>query len=210
MDNPDQLLADSIMSGNAQSAQMALNRGADPNLSFGAKRGDSALVVAIDFGHEELARVLFDAGARGDGALHAAIGSSSRGFVDYLLSRKTWSEDELGAAMVCAAMEGLGWEMSKMLDCGAPIEWRSKGMDMTALGWATQGLDTEDLVHELLRRGADPCAKVSGGKNIWEVAREQLMFHSDGLVEAAALSKRERDEMDQSIAKAPPMRLRGL
>lgn len=151
-----------------------------------------------------------DAGARGEGALRASIASSSREFIEYLLSRRLWSEDELGSAMVCTAMEGLGWEMSRLLDAGAPIEWRHASMDMTALGWAAQGLDAEGLVRDLLRRGADPCAKVSGGKSIWEVARDQFMFHSDGLVEAAALSKMEREAMEKSIGDARPARLRGL
>lgn len=49
MENPDQLLSDSIMPGNAEVAKMALARGADLNLKFGVKEKDTGLIVAIDF-----------------------------------------------------------------------------------------------------------------------------------------------------------------
>jgi hypothetical protein len=207
---PDQNLAYSIMAGNAQGAKDALRLGADPNLRLGAKQKEAVLIVGIDLGHEDVAKVLLEEGAIADGALHAAIVCSSREFIEYLLSKSPWKEDELGSAMMRATMEGGGWEMSRLLDEGAPIEWRQKSIDITALGWATQGLDTEELVRELLRRGADPCAKICSGRNIWDVAREQLVFHSDALVEAAALSKMEREKMEKSVKKVLPLKVRGL
>jgi hypothetical protein len=42
------------------------------------------------------------------------------------------------------------------------------------------------------------------------VAREQLVFHSDALVEAAALSKMEREKMEKSVKKVLPLKVRGL
>lgn len=75
--------------------------------------------------------------------------------LDALLSATRPQQQELGRALLGAAVVGCKESVSRLLDYGVPVDWRADSLESTPLVAAAQTGQTE-MVRLLLARGADP------------------------------------------------------
>ena len=158
--------------------------------------GTTALHWAAHYNHEDLARLLLAAGANVDAVnryevtpLALAALNGSAGMLGRLLEAgadPNRPNPEGETPLMTAARTGNGLALTVLLDHGADVDAIEAWRGQTALMWAV-AQNQVDSVDVLLRAGADPNARSTGGFTpILFAAREGYLDVIDRLVRAGA------------------------
>ena len=189
--------------GHAETVELLLNRGANPNLKD--ERGVSPLRLAAEYGHLEVVNILLAAGADpniktkdyGNLALHAACSNGHIDIISILLEQGDHLnlKNRIGMTpLIMAARHGHDDLVKMLIEQGAIIDIKEKS-GLTALHFACVHGNGE-MLPALLAAGADPNLKTSEGltplhymatqKNLYPKRKKEYPKRKEILISAGA------------------------